>query len=311
MTARELAGSPLAVAATARPLRFGLVGTGFWAQIAHAPALATTPGIELAAVWGRNFDAAQSLAARHGATPHHALDAFLADVDALAFSVPPAVQNPIAIRAASAGKHLLLEKPIATTLAGAESLAAAVADAGVASVVFFTARFQPDMRAWLAEVTASGGWLGASATWLGSALVEAGPFTTPWRQDKGGLWDVGPHAVSLLWASLGPVVAVTAAAGRAELTCLILQHASGAMSTATLTLSAPPAAQGSGVCLWGERGRSAAPAQTDDPVSALRIALAELAGNVRSGRREHPCDVSFGCAVTRVLAEAEAQLSRS
>ena len=41
-----------------RPLRFGLVGTGHWARITHAPALASTDGVELAAVWGRNRDAA-------------------------------------------------------------------------------------------------------------------------------------------------------------------------------------------------------------------------------------------------------------
>ncbi len=295
---------------TELPLKLGLVGTGYWAQVAHAPALATTPGIEFAAVWGRDFGAATSLALSHGATAHRDLGEFLAGVDAVAFSVPPDVQCPIAIRAASAGKHLLLEKPIATTVAGAESLAAAVTAAGVASVVFFTARFQPEMRAWLAEVAGADGWLGGAATWLGSALVGDNPFRTPWRQDKGGLWDVGPHAVSLLWASLGPVVSVTAAAGRADLTCLVLRHESGALSTATLTLSAPAAAAGSQLCLWGERGLSAGPAQDGDPVSALRVALAELAGNARSGRVAHPCDVHFGGAITRVLARAQAQLDR-
>ena len=45
------------------PLRFGLVGTGYWARIAHAPALASTEGIEFAAVWGRDGTAAAELAA--------------------------------------------------------------------------------------------------------------------------------------------------------------------------------------------------------------------------------------------------------
>jgi predicted dehydrogenase len=52
------------------PLRFGLVGTGHWAQVTHAPALASTEGIEFAAVWGRNHEAAAALAASHGATAH-------------------------------------------------------------------------------------------------------------------------------------------------------------------------------------------------------------------------------------------------
>ena len=115
-------------------LRFGLVGTGHWARITHAPALASTDGIEFAAVWGRNAGAAADLAASYGVTAHHDLAGFLAGVDAVAFAVPPDVQAPIAIRAASAGKHLLLEKPIAVSTADADALASTVEQARVASV---------------------------------------------------------------------------------------------------------------------------------------------------------------------------------
>jgi len=48
-----------------------------------------------------------------------------------------------------------------------------------------------------------------------------------WRRDQGGLWDVGPHMVSLLWASLGPVTSVTADRGPADVTHLILHHQGG------------------------------------------------------------------------------------
>ena len=54
---------------TPQPLRFGLAGTGHWARIAHAPALASTEGVELAAVWGRNPQAAAELAAGYQADP--------------------------------------------------------------------------------------------------------------------------------------------------------------------------------------------------------------------------------------------------
>jgi len=303
--------NPDAVAAKAGPLRFGLVGTGYWARITHARGLATTPGIELSAVWGRNLAAAQALAGEHGAAAHADIDEFLAGVDAVAFSVPPDVQTAIALRAAQAGKHLLLEKPVATSLAAAQALAAAVSEANVASVVFFTARFQADVRAWLHDVTSSGGWAGGMASWLGTALAGDSPFNTPWRQQKGGLWDVGPHSVALLLASLGPVTSVTAVAGQADLSCLVLQHAGGATSTAMVTLSAPGAAAGSDLWLWGERGRSTAPTQADDPVIALRVALAELADNASAGRLAHPCDVRFGCEVTRVLAMAQDQLDQT
>lgn len=290
------------------PLRCGLVGTGHWAQITHAPALASTEGVEFVAVWGRNAEAAKTLADAHGATAYPDLDAFLASVDAVVFSVPPEVQSEIALRAAGAGKHLLLEKPIATSQSEADALVRAVEDAGVASVVFFTARFMPAVRRWLAEVADSGSWSGGNASWLGTGLQESSPFNTPWRQQKGGLWDLGPHVVSMFWAALGPVVAVTADSGWADVTHLVLHHRSGVTSTATVTLSAPSAAESVELYLWGESGRSAAPMAERDPVAALRVALTELATGVSSGRTDHPCDARFGAEVVRVLAEAERQV---
>lgn len=290
-----------------RPLRFGLAGTGYWARIVHAPALASTPGIAFSAVWGRNPLAAGAIADTYQATAHSDFGTFLADVDAIAFCVPPDVQSALARRAANAGRHLLLEKPIGISADGAEALAQAVSDAQVASVVFFTARFEPEVRTWLADV-ATKSWSGGQATWLGSALAKSSPFDTPWRREKGGLWDLGPHAVSLLWASLGPVVDVTADAGLADITHLVLHHGNGATSSVTVTLSGPPETDGLDLFLWGEPGRSAAPVQPTDPVQALRVALSELAHNARSGQLEHPCDVRFGYEVTRVLAAAQVQI---
>lgn len=289
-------------------MRFGLVGTGYWARITHAPALASTEGIEFAAVWGRDQWAASGLAEPYGAKVHADLDEFLGDVDAVAFAVPPDVQAAIATRAARAGKHLLLEKPIAVTGAAADELVQAVEDAQVASVVFFTARFQENVRTWLGGVTARTGWAGGFAVWLGTALQASSPFNTPWRRDKGGLWDLGPHAVSLLWACLGPVTGVTADGGPGDVSHLILHHEGGATSTVTVTLSAPESAGEFGLLVWGEPGVTEAPGETGDPVTALRAALTELAEGARAGRTSHPCDVRFGRAVGRVLADAQTQI---
>ena len=291
-----------------RPLRFGLAGTGYWARTAHAPALASTDGIEFTAVWGRNQKAAADLAAAYGVTAYQDVAAFLAGLDGVAFAVPPDVQVPIAARAAAAGKHLLLEKPIATSPAGADILVSAVEQARVASVVFFTARFQAGVRAWLADVTARGGWAGGASAWLGTALQESSPFNTPWRRDKGALWDLAPHAVSLLWASLGPVTSVLADAGPADVSHLVLHHDGGASSTVTVTLSATEAAGFFELYLWGAAGRSAAPGEGGEPVIPLRAALTELAANARSGQAAHACDVRFGRDVGRVLADAQRQL---
>jgi predicted dehydrogenase len=291
------------------PLRFGLVGTGYWARVTHAPALAGTPGVELVAVWGRDPQKAASLAADYGAAAYADFSEFLASVDAVAFSVPPDVQQDLAVRAAQAGKHLLLEKPVALSVAAADELASAVAATGVASVVFFTDRFDPGVRAWLADLAAGGPWLGGTLTWLGTAMDDSSPFNTPWRRDKGGLWDLGPHAVSLLWAGLGPVAAVTADAGPRGVTYLILHHESGVTSSVTVTLDAPPAAESLDLRVWGEPGRSAAPRGDRDSVACLRVALAELAATARAGAADHPCDVRFGRDVVAVLAEADRRLA--
>jgi predicted dehydrogenase len=291
-------------------MRFGLAGTGYWARIAHAAALASTPGVSLAAVWGRNLDAAGTLAAEHGAAAFSDVGAFLDAVDAVAFAVPPDVQAPLAVRAAEAGKHLLLEKPVALSVSDADKLVGAVDAAGVASVVFFTHQFNTEIRAWLADERArgaDGGWSGGVAVWLGAALHPDSPFNTPWRRDKGGLWDLGPHVVAMLWACLGPVTSVTAVAGGTDVTHLVLRHSGGASSAATVTLSAPPVAAGNNLFVWGEAGRSVMPAMPDDPVDALRVAALELVASAESGR-PHPLDVRFGRDVVRVLADAQAQL---
>jgi predicted dehydrogenase len=292
------------------PLRFGLVGTGYWARTVHAPALASTEGIELAGVWGRDRQAAADLAAAHHVTPYEDIAALLAAVDGVAFAVPPAVQAPIAAAAARAGKHLLLEKPLAIPEAEADDLVEAIAQNQVASVVFFTLRFQAAMRAWLADVTARGGWLGGVAAWFGSSMLESSPFNTPWRRDKGALWDIAPHVVSLLWAGLGPVTAVTADGGPADVSYLILHHQGGATSAVTVSQNAGEAAAGFEAFLWGGSGRSAAPEGANDPLPPLRTALAELAANVQSGRTEHPCDARFGRDVGHVIAEAQRQIDR-
>ena len=220
------------------------------------------------------------------------------------------MQAPIAAAAARAGKHLLLEKPIATTEAEADELVEAVTQGQVASVVFFTLRFQAAVRAWLADVTARGGWSGGLAWWFGSSLLESSPFNTPWRRDKGALWDIAPHLVALLWAALGPVTSVTADAGPVDVSHLILHHQGGASSTVTVSQNGGEAAAGFEAYLWGSSGRSAAPTGANDPLPPLRTALTELAANIRAGRTGHPCDVRFGRDVGRVLAEAQRQIDQ-
>ena len=288
-------------------LRFGLVGTGYWARETHAAGIAAAPGATLAAVWGRDHAAASTLAARYGAVGHADFDAFLAQVDAVSFAVPPDVQPALALRAAAAGKHLLLEKPLALDEASGDQLVQAVESSGVAALVFFTHLFSPPVVAWFEECDADP-WLGGDAYWLGSALTDENPFNTPWRRQYGGLWDVGPHAVVDLWRTLGPVVRVSAELGAPDVTHLVLHHESGVSSTSTLTLSAPDAADGFTMMLWGPRGRTRMPIDDVDSMTALTVAAETLVGMVRTGQRDHRASVQMGRDVLGVLAAAQRQL---
>ena len=152
----------------------------------------------------------------------------------------------------------------------------------------------PAEPGWPKVPPARGGWAGGVSAWLGSAWRESSPFITPWRRDRGGLWDVGPHMISLLWASLGPVTSVAAEPGPADVAHLVLRHRGGATSTTTVTLSAAEAAAGFEAYVWGESGGLAAPEGSDDPVTALGTGLCELAANARAGQTRQPCDVRFG-----------------
>ncbi|WP_367574877.1 Gfo/Idh/MocA family protein [Streptomyces griseoaurantiacus] len=290
-------------------MRIGLLGTGPWARTAHAPALAAHPEVEFTGVWGRRPEAAGELAALHGTRAYEDLDALLAVVDAVAVALPPSVQAELAARAARAGRHLLLDKPVATTVAGARALAGAVREAEVASVVFFTTRFQPATEAWIAEQSARGGWFTARAEWLGAVFTGDSPYAaSPWRREKGALWDVGPHALSVLLPVLGDVTRVRAAGrGPGDTVHGVLEHAGGASSTVTLSLTAPVAAAGVGVEFRGESGVTSLPGAAGTVVEAFGRAvdtLVEAAGAPPAGRGV-ACDAAFGLRVTEILAELE------
>lgn len=290
-------------------MRFGLVGTGPWAGMAHGPGLLAAEGVELVGVWGRSPERARILAKGLGVCAYDDFEALLADVDAVAFAVPPEIQSELALAAAASGKHLLLDKPVAMTVAAANALCGAATSAGVASVVFLTDRFADASRAWFREVRATEGWRGGWLRSFSSLQEPENPFgSSPWRWASGALWDTGPHALSTLSAALGPARSLTAVGGDGDLVTLVISHDSGVTSTASLTLFAPPAAAGFEAAVWGDVGVSAMPARPDRPLSdLLAIAAQELVESALSGV-PHEVDVTFGARIVELLADAQAQI---
>ncbi|GAA1960122.1 Gfo/Idh/MocA family protein [Kitasatospora viridis] len=305
-------------------MRIGLLGTGPWAQRVHAPALADHPEVRFAGVWGRRREAAAALADAHGTAVFDTPEALFAAVDAVAIALPPDVQAPLAIRAAEAGRHLLLDKPVALAPEEAAELLAAAERAAVVGRVFFTLRHHPTIADWIAEQAATGGWFTAHARWLGAVFTSDSPYAaSPWRRAKGALWDVGPHLLSVLLPALGEVERLTAVGGAADTVHLVLRHAGGATSSAELSLSAPPAAAEVSLELRGTAGVTRLPDFPAGPRVAFGRAIDELlaeaagagagagaagAGTGSGGAGLPPCDLAFGLRVVRLLALAEESL---
>ncbi|WP_026212549.1 Gfo/Idh/MocA family protein [Longispora albida] len=287
-------------------MRIGLLGTGHWAQKTQGPALAAHPEAELAGVWGRDPAKAEALAGQLGTAAYSDVDKLIAGCDALSFSLPPAVQGELALRAARAGKHLILDKPVALDPAVADAIAAEAADRGLATVVFFTNRFQPATAAFLSEAAARPGWTLARIQMLYPVLTPGSPYAdSVWRQEHGGLWDLGPHALSLALPVLGPVEEIKAMTGAHRTSHLLLRHAGGAVSSLALSIDAPHPVKE--VAFYGESGKLALPdGRTEGSGTAFGVAISDLIANVRGGRTAHPCDVAFGAEVVRILSAAAA-----
>jgi predicted dehydrogenase len=289
-------------------MRFGVLGTGHWATHTQASAIASHPDVELAGVWGRNPDRAAALGERFGVPAYQTVADLLAVVDAVAIAVPPDVQAELAVQAARAGKHLLLDKPLALTVDAADAVVRAVDDAGVACVVFFTNRFIASIDAFLRDA-ARQDWDGARATMFASIFQPGSPYAdSPWRHEKGGLWDIGPHALSVVVPVLGPVTGLTAMAGRHDTSHLVLRHESGAVSTIEVTLDAPPAATYFELTFYGPQGRVGVPEADLTQVQAFGVAIDQLLSTVATGQ-PHPFGARFGRDVVAILAEAERQIA--
>ena len=289
-------------------MRFGLLGTGHWAADTHGATLAAHPTAEVVGVWGRNPAKAAAVAAQLGATPYDDVDALFADVDAVAVALPPDVQAEFAVRAARAGCHLLLDKPLALTVEAADAVVEAVDGAGVAALVFFTNRFRPEIEKFLAEANRVGGWYAARGVMHASIFQPGNPYgASPWRREYGGLWDIGPHALSVVLPVLGDVTEVTAVDGPRETVNVIARHVNGSASELSITLNAGTERHGRRAgLLRRERGGRGARPPPDHVVAGVQRGDRPTAWRWRpTGRHADPCDVHFGRTVVRILAAAD------
>ncbi|WP_279581522.1 Gfo/Idh/MocA family protein [Fodinicola feengrottensis] len=128
-------------------LRMGIVGAGIMGR-GNALALSGERDVVVTAVTSRTRDAAQSLAAAQKTPPARVaenLDDLLAadDVDAVVLTTPDHLHGDMMVRAAEAGKHILVEKPFTTSVEEADRAVAAIRSAGVVAMCLFNHRWVP------------------------------------------------------------------------------------------------------------------------------------------------------------------------
>ncbi|WP_248959561.1 Gfo/Idh/MocA family protein [Sphaerisporangium perillae] len=277
----------------------GLIGAGPWAEAVHAPTLAAGPHTRLAGVWARRPRAA----ARLGVPVYERIEELFDVCEAVAFCVPPGVQAELAVLAAKAGKALLLEKPLAADLDGARRLADAVGESGVASQMVLTFRYSAATKAFLERVR-------AIQPFGGYALNISGALHTidsPWRQERGAILDVGPHMIDMLDAALGPITGIRAHGHTLGWVGLMVEHQSGAVSEASLTMAARLEHGSSHVAVFGREGTEVLDGG-DLGYDVFPDMVAEFAQTVRRGGG-HPLDARHGLRLQEIIAAAESQLA--
>lgn len=293
-------------AMTGEPLRIGLVGAGPWAWRVHAPAAAGHPRYRFRGVWTRRAEAAEELCAAFGGTAYRTLDDLVDACDVVAFAVPPGVQAALVPAVAAAGRHVVLEKPLAADLPGARAVADAVASAGVRSATVLTLRFDRAVRSWLAAMPDDppGPDTVGVARWLSGALLGGPYHRSAWRAEHGALLDVGPHVIDLMDRALGPVTGVDAARHTdPDLWRIGLAHAGGARSTLTMSLRLPVDPTETEFAVFGGRaGRHVLGPRSDDGVACYARLLDELATAVGTGA-DPPVDAARALRVQEIVDE--------
>lgn len=182
-----------------KTVKMALVGAGTWAA-AHAEVYATHPAAELVAVCDLDVKRARKLAKAYGARAYADVEGMLAgaDVDAAAVVTPDFAHGAPCVAAARAGKHVLVEKPLATTRTDALAVCRAAKRARVQVMVDFHNRWNPPV--WKIKEDIEEGKIGkvVSAYCRLNDVIWVPLEMLPWAGKSSILWFLGSHSVDTL-----------------------------------------------------------------------------------------------------------------
>lgn len=183
-------------------VRIGAVGCGSIARAVHLPVLTRTAGVTITALADpdpASLAAAGRLAPRAARCRDAGELLSRDDVDAVLVTAPSGLHAELAVGVAEAGRHLYLEKPLATSLADGERVVAAARAAGIVAAIGFNRRFHPAIRR-ARSVVRTGGI--GRVSHVRTTFTDPGQNLPAWklaRADGGGaLLDLASHHVDLL-----------------------------------------------------------------------------------------------------------------
>lgn len=194
-----------------RRLRTGLAGCGKVGQI-HAEALAGLPESEFAAVCDADPARGAAFAARYGARAFSSVSRMLSEarLDAVVVATPHPAHAEAAVAAAERGVHVLVEKPLAASLADCDAMIGAADRSGVRLGVISQRRlYEPALRV---KKAIEAGKIGKPVlglvlmfNWRDAAYYRSDPWRGQWRTEGGGvLVNQAPHQLDLLLWYMGP-----------------------------------------------------------------------------------------------------------
>jgi len=221
----------------------GIIGTGYIAATCHGPVVTAAAGARLAGVLSRRLDGARDFLTNlevDAATPYDDLDAFLADpgIGLVVVASPDGLHFPQAEASLRSGRHVLVEKPMALSLAEAQTLVDLAAERGLVLAAGYHLRCHAGHE--LLRQRILDGALGAlrylRLAW--SFPIDEGNWRA--RSDVARWWSLsatGTHCLDLArwfaddlddWTRFEPVLNTTRWGGRDESAVIAAQLASGA-----------------------------------------------------------------------------------
>ena len=201
-----------------KPVRAALIGCGKVGHI-HAAALKALPEADFVAVCDTSADRAAAFGAKYGTRPFSDVAAMLREAkpEAVLIATPHPLHAAPALLAAKAGAHVLVEKPMAATLADCDAMLTATRQAGVRLGVISQRRLLEPVRRMKAAIDA--GKIGRPAlgvftmySWRDPSYYASDPWRGKWDTEGGGvLVNQSPHQLDLLQWFMGPITEICGA----------------------------------------------------------------------------------------------------